>query len=100
MHGEQHTVLVVADWSVDPHVVIASCSARACAGVSFALVVPAWLHGLGWAGDPRASLPCARRQVDLLVGLSRAAGLELVAAEAGDPDPVAAIADALRDHDV
>jgi hypothetical protein len=60
-------VLVVADWRVDPHGVIDACRLRASRGdVAFALVVPAWLHGLDWAGDPRASRPCATRQLETL----------------------------------
>ena len=39
-------VLVVVDWSVDPQAVIDACERRdAEQPSSFALVVPAWLHG-------------------------------------------------------
>ena len=88
--------LVVADWATDPHSVVAAC-ARHADGRSdrFALVVPAWLHGLDWAGDPTATQPCARRQLELLLGLFAAAGIEVVAQAVGDPDPATAIADAV-----
>jgi hypothetical protein len=56
-------MLVVADWAVDPRKVVATCAARGRGSVLH-LVVPAWLHGLDWAGDPFASVPCARRQLD------------------------------------
>ena len=62
---------------------------------TFGLLVPAWLHGLDWAGDPFASVPCAQKQLDTLVGLADAAGLALYDAAVGDPDPVTAIADAV-----
>jgi hypothetical protein len=62
---------------------------------SFALLVPAWLHGLDWAGDPAASVPCATRQLETLTMLAAAAGLAVHDAAVGDPDPVTAIADAI-----
>ena len=85
--------LVVADWAVDPHAVVAACCAQPDAPVR--IVVPAWLHGVEWAGDPRASVPCAQAQLRRLTGVARDAGLEVVGAEVGDPDPMSAIADAL-----
>jgi hypothetical protein len=92
MHGQAPT-LVVADWSVDPHAVVERCLREPAA--SYLLVVPARLNGLDWAGDPAASVPCAQRQVEALSALCGAAGLDLGAAEVGDPDPIAAICDAL-----
>jgi hypothetical protein len=65
--------------------------------VSFGLVVPAWLHGLDWAGDPRASRPCATRQLETIVGLAGSAGLEIDIAQVGDPDPTSAVDDALHE---
>jgi hypothetical protein len=91
-------VLVVADWAVDPHDVVAACVQRPDAAL-FVLMVPAWLHGLDWAGDPTASAPCARRQLDALAALASAAGLRVQVAAVGDPDPLSAIADTLADHD-
>ena len=88
-------VLVVADWAVDPHGVIAACRRRAAGGqTAFALVVPAWLHGLDWVGDPYASRPCAASQVEALKRLATAARLDVDLAEVGDPDPTSAIEDA------
>lgn len=92
-------VLVVADWSVDPYGIVAACRRRAAEGeVTFAIVVPAWLHGLDWAGDPNASRPCAHRQLDNLLRLTAAAGLRVVGANVGDPDPTSAIDDARADY--
>jgi len=62
--------------------------------VRFAVVVPAWLHGLDWAGDPYASRPCAERQVQALGELAERAGLTVELAAVGDPDPTSAIDDA------
>ena len=61
----------------------------------FGLLVPAWLHGLDWAGDPRQPVPCARRQLDTLERLCADAGLLIGAAWVGDPDPVTAAGDVL-----
>ena len=88
-------VLVVADWTVDPHGVIAACRERSTHGpTTFALVVPAWLHGLNWVGDPYASRPCAARQLETLERIARAAGIVMAFTEVGDPDPTSAIDDA------
>jgi hypothetical protein len=99
MHtGTATPTLVVADWAIDPHAVVAACSRHAEPRPRpFALVVPAWLHGLNWAGDPHASEPCAHRQLDRLRDLFQAAGMEIVASAVGDPDPATAIADAVAD---
>ena len=81
-------VLVVADWAVDPHGVLAACRRRAASGAArFAIVVPARLHGIDWIGDPYASRPCAGQQVDALVRLAGQAGIEVELAAVGDPDP-------------
>src|SRR5215212_11710635 len=91
-------VLLMADWAVDPHAVVAAASRRDARGpAEFHLVVPAWLHGVDWAGDPLGSFPCAQRQLDRLRGLTAAAGLAVAHAAVGDPDPTAAIGDALED---
>jgi hypothetical protein len=64
----------------------------------FVLTVPAWLHGLDWAGDPTASAPCAQRQLDAIASRSRACGLDVEVAGVGDPDPLSAIGDTLDSH--
>ena len=88
-------VLVVADWAVDPYGVIAAARRRSTQGTAtFALVVPAWLHGIDWVGDPHASRPCAARQPEALERIAGAAGLAVELTEVGDPDPYSAIDDA------
>jgi len=83
-------VLVVADWSIDPQRVLAEVSRDA----DVSLVVPAWLHGIDWVGDPTASVPCAERQLERLTALAEHACLTVAHAAVGDPDPLAAIEDA------
>ena len=50
-----------------------------------------------WVGDPAASLPCAYRQLATLAHLADAVGFAFHAAGVGDPDPLAAICDALHE---
>jgi hypothetical protein len=59
------------------------------------LLVPAQPPGLDWVGNPSASVPCAKRQLDSIGQRAAAAGLRLDAAAVGDPDPQAATWDAL-----
>jgi hypothetical protein len=92
-------VLVVVDWTVEAADVVAECRRRAERDPAvFVLTVPAWLHGLDWAGDPRAAVPCARRQLATLARLCLDAGLAVEIAGVGDPNPVSAIGDALAEH--
>jgi hypothetical protein len=86
--------LVVADWTVDPAAVIGALSRRAAERpTTWSFVVPAWLHGLDWAGDPRASGPCAERTLLTLRELALQAGLDVDRAVVGDPDPITATQD-------
>ncbi len=96
--GLSSYVLLVSDWAVDPHAVVAAAIRRDESRRSaFGLLVPAWLHGLDWAGDPRASLPCAQRQLAAIGDLAAAAGLDVEIARVGDPEPVTAICDAVHE---
>jgi hypothetical protein len=89
-------LLVVVDWTTDPEAVVAACVERQrLSGADLGLLVPAWLHGLDWVGDPAASIPCAHRQLATLAHLADSVGIAFHAAGVGDPDPVAAICDAL-----
>src|SRR4051812_17221014 len=99
--NQDDTVMVVADWTLDPHAVVAACVREAeRKESSLELVVPAWLHGLDWVGDPAASVPCAHRQLATLSALLASAGLSVAGAHVGDPDPMSAIADALESPSV
>jgi hypothetical protein len=88
-------VLVVADWAVDARAVASACPPLSGEAREIALLVPAWLHGLDWMGDPRASTPCAVRQLETVVGLAAARGVEFTWARVGDPDVLTSICDAL-----
>jgi hypothetical protein len=94
-HSTQHAApLVVADWTVDPEFVVTAIRAHLDGTPAVRLLVPAWLHGIDWVGDPWASVPCARRQLERIAGLCASAGLAVASVEVGDPDPVSAICDA------
>jgi hypothetical protein len=90
-------VLVVADWSLDLDAVVTALGERAGASdrdVRWSLLVPAWLHGLDWAGDPYASQRCAETALLTLLELALRAGLTVDLTLVGDPDPVTAVGDA------
>jgi hypothetical protein len=89
-------VLVVADWAVDARGVLSACPQPTSGDQQeVALLVPAWLHGLDWIGDPRASMPCAGRQLETIVGLAAARGVEFTSARVGDADVLTSIGDVL-----
>ena len=92
-------VLLVSDWDVDPKAVV-DAAQRQHPTAGLYLLVPARLRGIDWVGDPDASVPCARRQLDAIVRLAPAAPLEVIDARVGDPDQIAAIGDALADWPV
>ncbi|MGH2969401.1 MAG: hypothetical protein ACRDK0_10110 [Solirubrobacteraceae bacterium] len=97
MGARTPALLVVADWTVDPHAIVRWCQAHdEDRRASLRIVVPAWLHGLDWAGDPWASVPCAKRQMERLTGLCAASGMHVASAAVGDPDPLSAIDDAVN----
>jgi hypothetical protein len=93
--------LLVADWKTDPNAVIAACAGRPeVQHAAVDLLVPASLHGIDWVGDPYANVPCARRALDELTELLRAAGIDVASSAVGDHDPVAAAMDATLSHPV
>src|SRR3954454_16972287 len=88
-------VLVVTDWRLDPHAVVARLARDdGERHATWTLLVPAWLHGRDWAGDPAACRPCAELALMTLRELAENAGLDVDVAIIGDPDPVTAVADA------
>ena len=89
-------LLVVADWELDARAVVAAVSeaVRRARVETVALLVPAWLHGLDWAGDPAASVPCAEAKLRVIVESGRREGLSFDRATVGDADPATAISDA------
>ncbi len=89
-------VLLVSDWDVDPQAVVDAAQRQHPTAGPY-LLVPARLRGIDWVGDPYASVPCARRQLDAIVRLAPAAALEVIDARVGDPEQIAAIGEALAD---
>jgi len=88
--------LAVVDWTLDPAAVVSDLSRHArTRNITFSLLVPAWLHGLDWVGDPTASVPCAERQLSALQQLTNLAGVPVETASVGDPDLGAATGDLL-----
>lgn len=92
--------LVLASWKANPDEVVAACARQYVSHpTTFALVVPATLHGIDWVGDPYANVPCARRALSEIARRLNAAALPLHCAELGDHDPVAAVTDALLNEE-
>ena len=92
-----HKILIVADRTVDPDPLVSSLRERAeTQRIEATVMVPASLHGLEWAGDPRANVPAADLHAALLHVALLNAGVESAQSLVGDPDPHAAIDDALR----
>jgi hypothetical protein len=85
----------VVDWSVNPETVAETLRAHAeREPTAFALLVPSRLPGLDWIGDPKASCPCAERQLSEVEALMRRRGLEIERSRVTEPERVAAIRDA------
>ena len=94
-------LLVVAERTADPSDLIQLLAHRAhAAPMNVALVVPATLHGVDWAGDPHAAVPDALAYAQDLLHRLTAAGVRVRETIVGDPDPRAAIEDALHGRNV
>jgi GABA permease len=92
-------VLVVANRTVDSSELISALHQRAARSpVSFTLLVPAVPRGLSWAVDMKAGGPEAELRAEKGAHHMRSCGLEIEAAMVGDPDPLAAVGDALLTH--
>jgi len=90
-------ILVVANRTADSPDLIAALRRRAAeAPAGFTLLVPAVPHGLAWAGDMKAGWSEAALRADRAGSRFRQAGLDLEEVIVGDPDPFAAVGDALH----
>src|SRR5689334_14360487 len=97
--NEVEHVLVVAERAADPVPLIDMLSRRAHASqVAVTLLVPATLHGLDWAGDPRAGITDAALYAERLRRRLATHGVEVLTTLVGDPDPRAATEDVLGAH--
>jgi hypothetical protein len=89
-------ILVVANRTADAAELIADLRRRAARSpAAFTLLVPAVPRGLAWAADMKAGAPEAGPRAEAGARRMRLAGLEVDETIVGDPDPLAAIADAL-----
>ena len=95
-HDQSSRILAVVDWSVDPATVANTLRVHAGRDAVVRLLVPSRLPGLDWIGDPRATRPCAERQLGELERLSGRHGLDIERATIGDPERVGAVRDALQ----
>jgi hypothetical protein len=90
-------VLVVADRTADSPDLVAALRERADrSAAGFTLLVPAVPHGLAWAADMKAGWPEAVARAERAAERIRGAGLALEEVIVGDPDPFAAVGDALH----
>jgi len=91
-----HRMLIVADPTADPGKLMDALREQvASQRIHATVLVPASLNGLEWMGDPRVTIPAAERQAALLQTALLNAGVARCDARVGDPDPHAAIDDAL-----
>ncbi len=96
MERQQTRVLVVANRTAESSELLHVMRERAAEGpAAFTLVVPSSAHGLTWATDMHAGGPEAERHLAAALAGMRRAGLT-VEGRLGDPDPVAAVQDAVN----
>jgi hypothetical protein len=94
--AERAKVLVVANRTAESEELLEVLRRRAREGpVAFTLLVPTTPHGVAWAADMRSGGPDAEQHMQKAVNRLRDAGLE-VEGKLGDPDPVAAVEDAVN----
>jgi hypothetical protein len=93
---DKASVLVVANRTAESDELLEALRKRAAEGpVHFTLLVPATPHGVAWAADMHSGAPEAEQHMKSAVQRLRDAGLE-VDCKVGDPDPVAAVEDAVN----
>jgi hypothetical protein len=98
--ADRAEVLVVANQTAGSPELLQALKERAEEGpVKFHLLVPATAHGLAWATDMHSGGSEAEGHVRATVEQLRAAGLEVDEGKVGDPDPVAAVEDAVNFKD-
>lgn len=93
----KHSALVVAGRGADyPSLTEALRMHRAGVPPGFTLLVPAVPHGFAWATDMNSGWPEAIARAERAAERMRGAGLDLEETIVGDPDPFAAVGDALH----
>ena len=95
--AEKPDVLVVANRTAGSPELLEALKARAAQGpAKFHLLVPSTPHGVTWAADMHAGGEEAEAHVHAAVERLRAEGLDVDEGKVGDPDPVAAVEDAVN----
>ena len=95
--ADRADVLVVANRTAGSPELLEALKERAEKGpVKFHLLVPSTLHGVAWAADMHSAGDEAEAHVNAAVERLRAEGLEVDDGKVGDPDPVAAVEDAVN----
>ena len=95
--ADRADVLVVANRTAGSAELLEALKARAAQGpAKFHLLVPSTPHGVTCAADMHAGGDEAEAHVRAAVGRLRAEGLEVDDGKVGDPDPVAAVEDAVN----
>ena len=95
--ADRADVLVVANRTAGSPELLEALKERAARGdVKFHLLVPATPHGVSWATDMHSGTTEAEAHVRAAVERLRAEGLDVDDGRVGDPDPVAAVQDAVN----
>jgi nucleotide-binding universal stress UspA family protein len=95
--AETADVLVVANQTAESDQLLEALRERAERGpCKFHLLVPAIPHGASWAMDMHSGGAEAEEHLKRAVERYREAGLEVDDGKIGDPDPVAAVQDAVN----
>lgn len=94
---ERARVLVVANRTAESDELLAALRERAAQGpAAFALLVPSSPHGVTWAADMHAGGKEAEQHKQAALDRIRKTGIEMLEATVGDPDPIAAVQDAVN----
>ena len=97
MADEKADVLVVANRTAGSPELLAALKERAEQGpAKFHLLVPSTPHGVSWVADMHSGGGEAEEHLRQAVERLRAEGLECDDGKVGDPDPVAAVEDAVN----
>ena len=95
--ADRADVLVVANRTAGSPELLEALKERAAKGpCHFHLLVPATPHGAAWATDMHSGGGEAESHVKVAVVRLRAEGLDVDDGKVGDPDPVAAVEDAVN----
>jgi nucleotide-binding universal stress UspA family protein len=95
--ADQADVLVVANQTAESDQLLEALKERAERGpCKFHLLVPSTPHGANWAMDMHSGGEEAQDHLKRAVQRFRDAGLEVDDGKIGDPDPVAAVQDAIN----